>query len=234
METLWLRLRAPFAAFRGLQAGVYRTTAPVIPPSAAWGLVLNLAGIETRLGGDVVTGVDPRAPALCLAVGAVTFGEVSTLYQQLHSYPVGNSGKDDLKPKAKGSKFWITPVRREVLVGFDCVLGVRAEERSLYERVGRGLRGELEGARYGVPFAGDNNLLFDRIEVLDAPIEAHWYARLGPDTPARRHSCRLTVGIDRADSSRTTTMLAAPLEHRQAQPPEAAWFWTPRPPAGVP
>ncbi|HWN68765.1 MAG TPA: CRISPR-associated protein Cas5, partial [Haliangium sp.] len=48
MNTLWLRLRAPFAAYRWLQAGVYRATSPIIPPSAAWGLLLNLAHIETR------------------------------------------------------------------------------------------------------------------------------------------------------------------------------------------
>ena len=47
-RTLFLLLDAPFSAFRWMQAGVYRGTFPVMPPSAAWGLALNLAGLETR------------------------------------------------------------------------------------------------------------------------------------------------------------------------------------------
>ena len=59
-RTLFLLLDAPFAAFRWLQAGVYRGTFPVIPPSAGWGLALNLAGIETRGALDeVVTPIRP-------------------------------------------------------------------------------------------------------------------------------------------------------------------------------
>ena len=89
-QTLFLQLDAPFAAFRWLQAGVYRGTSPVIPPSAAWGLALNLAAIETRGGLDEpVTPIRPDAPHLDIAVGIVRSGQRSTLYQQLHSYPVG-------------------------------------------------------------------------------------------------------------------------------------------------
>src|SRR5688572_22411460 len=95
METLWLHLKAPFAAFRWMQAGVWRATSPVIPPSAAWGLVLNLAGVDTRLPGEgVTTLVRPDAPTLGIAVGAVNFASKSSLYQQLHTYPVGNSGAE--------------------------------------------------------------------------------------------------------------------------------------------
>src|SRR5689334_4208101 len=94
-QTLFLLLDAPFAAFRWLQAGVYRGTFPVMSPSAAWGFALNLAGIETRGGLDeVVTAIRSDAPHLDVAVGVVRPGERSTLYQQLHGYPVGNSGKE--------------------------------------------------------------------------------------------------------------------------------------------
>ena len=60
MRTLWLRVRAPFAAFRWMQAGVYRATSPIVPPSAAWGLCLNLAHIDMRQHdeGAVVTSVE--------------------------------------------------------------------------------------------------------------------------------------------------------------------------------
>jgi CRISPR-associated protein Cas5t len=141
---------------------------------------------------------------------------------------VGNSGSKDLKPLAQGAKFWITPVRREILVDFDCQLGVRAEDPALLERMVAGLAGRLDTARYGLPFAGDNNFLLDRIDVLETPLPARWYELMGSDSRAQRGSCRLTVGIDRADSSRTSTMLFAPSAEARSEPGALAWTWTPR------
>ena len=230
MSRLWLRVRAPFAAFRGFQAGVYRASAPVMPPSTAYGLVLNLAGIEMRdPTPGVTTLIRADLPALRIAVGIIATPERSTLYQQLHSYPVGASGKE-LKEKTHGAKFWITPVRREVLVDYDGMIGVESDDESLLQRVQQGLRGELATPRYGLPFAGDNNLLFDRIEPLaEPPPETNWYTRLLPDDAPRKGSCRLTVGIDRADNSRTTAPLFAPLTERRLYPPEeTGWVWVPR------
>jgi CRISPR-associated protein Cas5t len=225
--TLWLRCKAPFAAYRWLQAGVYRATSPVIPPSAAWGLVLNLAGIETRGPlDDVVTAIRGDAPALQLAIGTPQRANTATLYQQLHSYPVGSSGKADLMPLTKGAKYWIKPARRELLVGFECVLGVRGPTDVL-DRVPRGLAGQLDSPRYGLPFAGDNNLLFDRIDVLASPPPVHWYTQLGDEGVFVSGACRLTVSIDRSDSSRTITRLFAPTVAVTETPPKAAWTWTP-------
>ncbi|QZZ22746.1 CRISPR-associated protein Cas5 [Leptothermofonsia sichuanensis E412] len=235
MDCLWLQIRAPFAAFRGFQAGVYRATAPIMPPSTALGLVLNLAGIEMRANTrGVTTLIRDDIPCMKLAIGTVagTESEVCTLYQQLHSYPVGNSGKDDLKPRAKGAKYWITPARREFLVGFNMVLGVQADFQIL-KQVEQGLRGELNRDRYGLPFAGDNNFLFDRIDVVDNPPPTFWYIQMQPDDPPMRGSYRLTVGIDRADNSKTTSYLYAPLDEPTSEPPEAAWTWTPKPPEPV-
>ena len=235
MDCLWLRIRAPFAAFRGFQAGVYRATAPVMPPSAALGLVLNLAGIEMRdrLEG-VTTLIRSDVPCLKLAIGVVaqTDSEMSTLYQQLHSYPVGNSGKETLKPRTQGAKYWITPVRRELLVGLDMMLGVQAKAE-LLARVRQGLRGELKVERYGFPFAGDNNFLFDRIDILDEPLETYWYVQMQPDNSPMRGSYRLTVGIDRADNSKTTSFLYAPVPESSIEPPSEAWTWTPKKPISV-
>lgn len=225
--TLWLRIRAPFAGFRWMQAGVYRATSPVIPPTTAWGLILNLASIETR---DPTPGpttlIRADAPRLRLAIGALRDPEVGVLYQQLHSYPVGNSGKE-LAERTHGAKYWIAPVKREVLVGFDCVLGVESDDPVLLDRVRRGLAGELDEPRYGLPFAGDNNFLIDRIDVLDEPPPARWYVVMEADASPQRGSCRLTVGIDRADASRTTTLLFAPTAEPCVLPPPGAWVQTP-------
>ncbi len=230
MDPFWLHLRAPFAAFRPLQAGSYRTTAPVLPPSSALGVVLNLAGIEMRdPTPQASTGIRSDVPRLQLSIGLVRPASVATLYQQLHQYPVGSSGKE-LQALTHGAKYWIAPVRRELLVDLDSIVGVRSGDRTLRERVERGLRGESGEGRYGLPFAGDNSFLFDRIELLSEPLAARWYVRLGPEEPPAKGTCRLTIGIDRQEASRTTTGLFAPLPAPCEQPPEAAWTWTPSAP----
>lgn len=225
-EAMFLRVRAPFGAFRPLQAGVYRGSSRTIPPSAAWGLVLNVAGIETRA--EASTPVTQRArdvPHFEVAIGELMEPQRSSLYQQLHGYPVGNSGKD-LAEKAHGSKFWIAPARREVLVGLDLVIGMRSFPTDLAERLRHGLEGKLP--RYGLPFLGDNNFLVDRLEILGQPPPARWYGRMdahsgGPVPDAGR----LTIDIDRKDSSRTVVGLYARAENAAEMPPENAWTYVP-------
>jgi CRISPR-associated protein Cas5t len=228
METLWLRVRAPLAAFRGFQAGVYRMTSPVMPPSTAYGLILNLAGMEIRAAmTEPITEIRGGLPRLRIAVGVLSKPERSSVYQQLHSYPVGASGQE-LSARTYGAKFWITPVRREILVDYDGIVGVQSDDSGLPERLRKGLRGEFNSVRYGLPFAGDNNLLVDRIDALDEPpVTTRWYALMQPDDPPRKGSCRLTVGINRTDNSRTTSFLFAPLGEETSQPPQSAWTWVP-------
>lgn len=218
-SSIYLRLDAPFAAWRWLQAGVYRATFPVIPPSAAWGLALNLAAIDSRGElSEVVTPIRADAPALEIAVGVEQPGQSSSLYQQLHSYPVGGSGKA-FREKTKGNKFWIAPIRREILVGLVAVIGARGP-RELIRRIPQGLAGELDVARYGLPFAGDNQLLFSRIDVLEASPVAHWYIPAeGVTRP--RETARLTTNIDRDDSGRTQAPLFVPTDLQTC--PGSAW-----------
>ncbi|MCW5968127.1 MAG: type I-MYXAN CRISPR-associated protein Cas5/Cmx5/DevS [Blastocatellales bacterium] len=232
MKTIWLRVRAPFAAFRSFQAGVYRATSPVMPPSSAYGLILNLAGIEMRGPMfDWVTEIREGLPKLRIAVGLITSSEMCTLYQQLHSYPVGASGKE-WSERTRGAKYWIAPVRREILVGYDGMLGVQSQDGELLERIEKGLRGELNGLRYGLPFAGDNNLLIDRIDIVAIPpAETRWYTQINPHNAPRKGSCRLTVGINRTDNSRSTSLLFAPVSEGTSFPEESAWVWVPTPPS---
>lgn len=217
--TVFLRIDAPFSAWRWLQAGVYRGTFPIIPPSAAWGLVLNLAGIDVRgTLAEVVTPIREDAPVLEISVGEERAGTRSTLYQQLHSYPVGNSGAE-LKARTFGNKYWIAPARREVLVGLVAIVGARGPAE-VVERVAKGLAGDLGVPRYGLPFAGDNQFLFSRIDVVAKDTTARWYEPVVADDA--RETTRLTTNIDRADASRTVAPLFAPgaLGHC----PESAWI----------
>ncbi|MCX5962056.1 MAG: hypothetical protein NT070_02625 [Cyanobacteria bacterium] len=54
-----------------------------------------------------------------------------------------------------------------------------------------------------------------------------------PDDQPMKDSYRLTVGINRADNSKTSGFLYAPIEQPTIEPPTEAWTWTPREPAIV-
>src|SRR5262249_11832704 len=118
----------------------------------------------------------------------------------------------------------ITPVRREFLSGLRAFIALDGN-LNLEERVRRGLRGEFNQTRYGVPFLGDNQFLLDRLEERPSPEKAFWYERLeeatafGPLTG----TVRFTVWIDRGDMSQTQSGLFAPTAEPSTQIPEKAW-----------
>jgi CRISPR-associated protein Cas5t len=235
---LTLYLQAPFAACRTFTAGWYRPTAGFLTPSAAYGLILNVAAIEMRLR-EEDDGHDGKTPAsltraglppvrLALGVPArageeVRFPSVQTIYQQLHNYPVGSDAGMPAE-LAKGNKNNITPVRREILYGLRALICL--DTSSEFEaRVRAGIRGELNRDRYGLPFLGDNQFLLDRLEELSSPTPARWYERVdaGAAGGPRPLATRLTVWIDRADMSRTRSAQYAPATEPSVEPPAAAW-----------
>ncbi len=144
-----LRVEAPFAAFRPFAAGWYRPTAAFLAHSAAYGLAMNLAGVETRRDDGVsdmtVTRFGlPRARVAVGADPARPLPAVQTVFQQLHNYPVGASGKER-KEDAKGNKYNITPVRREFLSDVRAVVALDFldDPEEIEARVLEGLRGDL-------------------------------------------------------------------------------------------
>ncbi len=220
---MFLLLKAPFASFRPFQSGSFRSTTPVPSPATIYGILLNLAGIEQRTALDEpITLIKDDLPPMEIAI-AIPNGyrsETAVLSQQLHNYPVGASGKE-LAQKTYGNKYWIAPVRREVIVNFNLIVGVRAD-KSLCDRIIQGLNGELDEPRYGLPFAGDNNFLFDDIRVVEKPILARWYSLLEDDIRPNRKTCRLTTWIDRADNTKTQIRVFS-LTNFVIDPPESAW-----------
>ena len=225
MFDLCLEIRAPFAAFRHFAAGSFRPTAPFLTPSAAYGLLLNLAGIEMRKddGKSAMTLISNDLPSVELAVAARQFPEAQSIYQQLHNYPVGSSGKER-KPLTKGSKYNIVPVRRALLSGVDGYIALRGDS-DLADRVRRGLAGEFD-SRYGLPFLGDNNFLADKINPVDTITPAHWYCVADETLTLAdgQEPTRLTITIDRADMSRTRSKLFAPTAQPVQAIPDTAWI----------
>lgn len=225
---LWLYLQAPFAAFRTFSAGSFRPTAPFVTPSACYGLLLNLAGIEMRRddGKSAMTLIGTDLPRAEIALGALGHPGRHSLYQQLHNYPVGSSGKEHA-PACKGSKYNITPARRAFLSDLRACVGLRGNDK-LAEAVLDGLRGRGP-TRYGLPFLGDNSFLPDRIDALEGPRAARWLVPMagdeeaGMDAGAGMEPMRLTVRIDRADMSRTESRLFLLTEAPTDTVPEAAW-----------
>lgn len=238
---LRLRVKAPFAAFRSFSAGAYRPTVPFMTPSAAYGLLLNVAAIETRRddGKSPMTVTATGLPTAEIALGAVRLPSVQTVYQQLHNYPVGDSPTTKAQAErtgGRGHKFNIQPIRREYLADLDAYVCLRGNGE-LEERVRAGLR---EGAgyapegkmRYGVPFLGDNSFTLSVLkEEVGEPQAAHWFVQATREQGARvPNPCRLTVWIDRASSAKTVVRLYGREETAQMEPPDGAWTAI-RPPA---
>jgi CRISPR-associated protein Cas5t len=231
---LWIDIQAPFAACRPLSVGTFRPTAGFLTHAAAYGLVLNLAGVETRLPehhpdhpGRVPASLARPLPAplgafrlaLGLPPGAAP-PRVQSLYQQLHNYPQ-MSGQGLPPELAKGRKNNIQPVRREILCDLRA-LAVIDGDPGLLDAIRRGLAGATGPARYGLPFLGDNNYLPDAIAEV-APTAARWYALVpaASDRPAPGAS-RLTVHIDRAGMAGTRSALFAVRDDPSATPPPEA------------
>lgn len=248
---LALYIEAPFAAFRTFTAGWYRPTATFVTPSAAYGLLLNIAGIESRLregeaghDGKVPASLLRRGlPAVEIAIGVPEyrmrrsrrdalsadellhdlFPRTQTVFQQLHNYPVGTSGAERAE-STKGNKYNITPVRREYLSDVRAVVAIRGND-NLEARIRRGITGHAP-RQYGVPFLGDNAFLIDRLEPLAEPGPVRWFERLTPDAGGGicDRTTRLSVLIDRADLSRTQSALFAPQPAASGgDPPSLAW-----------
>lgn len=246
---LALYIEAPFATFRHFTAGWYRSSATFLTPTSAYGLILNFGGIESRIRevdpshANKIPATLTRSdlPSCRIAVGAAverwnptsrTFNEDSSdgdpfpktqsLFQQLHNYPVGASG-GERAATSFGNKYNITPIRRELLSDLRAVIVIE-DNHDLEEAVRAGLRGEKNQKRYGIPFVGDNSFMLDRVEELSDIPKAFWYEKISTDNNGTTdRSTRMTITIDRADSSKTKTELFAPGKQATSTVPAQAW-----------
>lgn len=237
---LCIYLQARFAVFRTFTAGNFRPTAGFITPSAAYGLLLNVAGIETRQEHPKypMTLIRQALPRFRLAMGARYLPGQQSLYQQLHNYPVGNTGKGRA-PRTQGNKYNIVPVRRSLLTDLRAYLCLDGGSAEFEEQVRDGLTGKRPRS-YGLPFLGDNNFLIDRLEVVDKPQPTYWFERLGLGDEdneegtfhQKNERCafhqkrvmRLTIYINREDMSKTRSDLFAPGRVKTDESPGHTWL----------
>lgn len=232
---IYLRVQAPFAAYRPLTAGWFRPTSGMMTPSAAYGLILNFAAIDSRVvetdpqhdGSTPASLTKPDLPPAKIALGIPEKSHTpiqQTVLQQLHNYPIG---KDAGMPKewAKGNKNNITPVKREFLSGLDVVIGIDSDD-SFCARIAAGLKGEFNGQRYGLPFLGDNSFLIDSVEIMPQSISCRWYETTSGQ-PVRKNrmndGTRLTTYVDRGGFSGTRSAVFVPTEEAMLKPSDAAW-----------
>lgn len=221
---LLLYVEAPFAAFRPMVCNYYRPTAPFMTHSSAYGLVLNIAGIDYR--GDVnelATPVDlAKALSFKLAIGAkFPLPQVQTNLQQSHYYAAATSS--ERQRRYKYNKDSIRPVRWEFLSGLKAVVAIDGNEE-VETRVREGLEGKWE--RYGVPFAGDSNFTFNYLNEVDS-LAGHWYCKFDGTmkvTAKANYLCS-TLWIDRANSENTVSEVFVLQESERV--PDDAWVILP-------
>lgn len=220
-----LLVQAPFATFRTFTAGNFRPTASFLTHSAAYGLALNIAGIESRLddGESIMTLTRKDLPKVKVALGALYFPQVQSLYQQGHNYPVGNTGAERA-PQTKGNKYNITPLRRELLSSL-CAYLCLDENSDLEQQIRDSLAGRYNTSRYGLPFLGDNNFMIDVLREETERQPAYWYEKITDhdDRGPRPRTTRLTITIDRQNMANTKSALFAPTLEKTNSIPEDAW-----------
>ena len=238
MEEFFIHVKAPFAAFRYFQAGNYRVTMPTMPHSVAYGLILNLAGVQMRRALDeentLIKDVNSdfnfeekdSIPNFEIAIGEIKNSKKGSVFQQLHDFPP--HPKKIQVIRAKGTKPRILPIRREFLIDLDVIIGVRSTISGLMINILNGINGSTQ-SRYGLPFAGDNNFQIDFLEIYESAVNpVSWYYPVPSDEIPETETVRLTVGIDRLDNSKTVAPLFAITKEKSNTPPPNAWVWTPK------
>jgi CRISPR-associated protein Cas5t len=244
-ESIIIDFDAPFFSYREFNTGDYSYSLPVIPHSAAYGLVLNLAGIEIK--GDKIESMcgsfkckrNTNTPNLGIAVGFVSFDGISCLIHQYHKYTQSYSclspyeweenqdGTFSVKENTKGVKSSISNLKKDYQ-GRKWSIGiVKREYLTNYHGV-IGVRGDkflIEKIKHGIdecfgsiPFAGDRNLMFSKISINNP--EANW---LSTKKIQNCKSLELSTKIDRVNSHRTVREIFYIDDKKSNKPSEFSW-----------
>jgi CRISPR-associated protein Cas5t len=209
METTWLRIQAPFAAFRKFQKTIYHSSEHIITPTSAYGLILNILGIDNRFNIEL--------PKLTITIGEIQIPLVNSLYQHVYIKPSNGGNKDKatginirqekiktLKQMSYGHNNWCNPKTKEILTNIDYIIGIKTDDIIL-NKLNYNIKNS--GERYGLPFLGDNNCLIDSIEIMNKPINAYWFIHYIENDVINSDNYYLSVKIDRKDNLKTKSLL---------------------------
>lgn len=224
---LILNIQAPFASWRSFSTGRAQGVLPVIPPSAAFGLFLNLAGIEMKAGvlekmkGNTYFCHPNRddLPHLEVATGTCSDMSSGELIHHMHGYvqtvskgTLGGKKQKEYEDSFHGRKFSIFLGRRKYLNGYNGLVACRNNPEIISK-----IRHNLEHGTDDVPFAGSTNLTFDVIREVDNQ-ECHWYVK---SETAR--SIPLTISVHRSKKDTSVRRLFTRSGNATKSPPENAW-----------
>ena len=174
---LFVYFKAPFGAFKPFQSIELHATADFITPSAAYGLLLGLAGIDCHVDYERKREfLDAR-----IAIGQKHRPLPGRLLQQLHKMPAGSVSQETLD-RAKGNKPKIDIFRRDHLCRLEGYIGVRHEK--LEALVRKGIEEPATLNYWGLPFMGDNNFFLERLDAKDRPDRCRWFY------PFKEHNLR--------------------------------------------
>ena len=178
-SSLCLRVEVPICAFRPYASREYQDTYPVPPPSAVYGMLLSLVGVQRE--------DKSRHRGVELALAVDRLPERSKVFRKLRR------GKDLAS---------LRPDYQDILVdlGLWCWLGTGADAAStpLPERVRTALRTPQEIHRSGGLSLGESSYLVD--SVWDSKVPSGELVFLKPD---KRGFHSLPVWVDHGDRKKT-------------------------------
>jgi CRISPR-associated protein Cas5t len=190
-DIFWIYLEAPFACFRPITVGKYRQMHTVISPTAALNIIKNILGLEIN---------DEFECTFC--VGLENKLERSVLLTHYHTYAQAyeiQSKKGITWPQKPN----IQCVLREIGSNFKAYLGIKTDN-NLKNKLKSGLNGEIK--RHGIPFAGDNNMIFSKMEECKIPNkELYWLKQINMngDWKEKRESFSMSTKINRKEFEKT-------------------------------
>lgn len=210
---LFVYFKAPFGAFKPFQSIELHTTADFITHSAAYGLLLGLAGVDRHRKKDFI--------GAQVAIGQISKPFRGRVLQQLHKMPKQNPGQEALE-RAKGNKSKVDIFRRDYLCGLEGFVGLIHDELEVL--VKKGICEPSSLNYWGLPFMGDNNFFIEKLEIFDTPPESsRWFEKYNGQTVSDRERLHfLSVWTDYEDYTLSNAILFA-LTEDQKEPPKDAW-----------
>jgi CRISPR-associated protein Cas5t len=204
---LYVYFKAPFGAFRPFKNVELSPTAEFLTHSAAYGILLGLAGIERDL--------KKKFAGARLALGSLRVPTIGRSLQLLIQ------GKRTLEEHG-GGNFKLRPFLREVLCDIEGYIAL--DHHELETLVRQGIDEPSTVPYWGLPFMGDNNFFIERLETKTGIEPCQWLCELRDDAmPLGEKLFYLSVWTDYVGNEKSDSRLFY-LSENNNSPPPTAWI----------